>query len=186
MTQLRALSLHFLPYPPAETSLDFLHHQRNVLFSLLSRASNIEELASTWTLSWPESMRLVSWISISPFFSQLTMDASQLGRFIDQLEPLKSPGEANIESSMHAISISIIHKRQVAEAFVPCLPRCLPSSTGSKTVTVSPLYHDGRQQYLYLIAMVPFVRIVFLQVCTFELGHSHSISSRHRVVALSN
>src|ERR1700761_1501142 len=53
------------PSPLADTTLAYLHRQGNALFSLLSCALNIEELASTWTVSWPELMHLVSGILIS-------------------------------------------------------------------------------------------------------------------------
>ncbi|KAN0131536.1 hypothetical protein V8E53_010644 [Lactarius tabidus] len=41
----------------------------NALFSLLLLASNIEGLASSWIVSWPESMHLISRISISHFLA---------------------------------------------------------------------------------------------------------------------
>ncbi|KAH9175943.1 hypothetical protein EDB89DRAFT_239482 [Lactarius sanguifluus] len=51
--------------PLADNTSTRLHHQRDALFSLLSRALNTEEPASTWTTSWLESMRLVSEILVS-------------------------------------------------------------------------------------------------------------------------
>src|SRR6266702_1119432 len=57
-------SISFLS-PPAETTLACLHRHGNALFSLLLGASNIEELASTWTAWWLESTHLVSGILIS-------------------------------------------------------------------------------------------------------------------------
>jgi hypothetical protein len=62
MAQLQTISLNFLSLPPIKTSSPCLHS--NMLFSLLSCASDIEELASTWTVSWPESMHLVLGMSI--------------------------------------------------------------------------------------------------------------------------
>ena len=41
------------------------------------------------------------------FFAQPTMDASQLGRFIERIEVQTSFSQANIETSAHAISISL-------------------------------------------------------------------------------
>ena len=54
MTQLQTLSLHFLSFPPRRNYLS-LPPQPGVtaLFSLLSHASNIEELASTWIEGGP-------------------------------------------------------------------------------------------------------------------------------------
>jgi hypothetical protein len=79
MTQLRSLSLshHFFSFAHALNDVHLPHSQENVLFSLLSRTSNIEEIASTWIILWIESMRpRLGDIKIT--FSQTSMDASHL------------------------------------------------------------------------------------------------------------
>ena len=43
-------------------------------------------------------------------FSQPTMDASQLGRFINRIDNLKLPDGANIQTSEHSISISFTRR----------------------------------------------------------------------------
>ena len=95
----------FFPFPPAETTLACLHRQGNVLFSPLSPASNIEELASAWTISWPKLTHFVSRISILRSLEP-TMDAPQLGRFIDRIEMLSSHRRADVLTSERAISTS--------------------------------------------------------------------------------
>jgi hypothetical protein len=86
MTQLRSLTLHLLSFPRRRSylSLPPPPGERIVLPALTT--SNIEEPASTWTALWLESTHLISGISDITFFSQPTMDASQLGRFIERIE----------------------------------------------------------------------------------------------------
>ena len=107
MTQLRALSLHFLSLPPRRNFLGLPPPpgERVILPALTCLEYRGTSKYLDTFVARIDAPRLMD-IDIT-FFSQPTMDASQLGRFINQLEPLKSPGKANIESSTHDISISI-------------------------------------------------------------------------------
>ncbi len=105
MTQLRKLSLHFLSLPSRRNylSLPPPSGERVVLPVLTC-------LKYRGTTKYLDS--LVARIDAPglgdidiTFFSQPTMDASQLGRFIDRIEIIKPNSRANIRSSKHAISI---------------------------------------------------------------------------------
>ena len=108
MTQLQSLSLHFLSLPPRRKyfSLPPQVGQRVVLPNLTrlkyrGTGKYLDSLAARI-----DSPRLGRIEMI--FFSQPTIDASQVGRFIERIETLTSSllGQADIISSAHAISIS--------------------------------------------------------------------------------
>ena len=106
MTQLRSLTLHLLSFPrrrsffglppqpgersilPALTNLKYRGTSK-YLDSLVARieAPNLEEINIT-------------------FFSQPTMDASELGRFIERIEKQTPISRGEVQTSEHAISIS--------------------------------------------------------------------------------
>jgi hypothetical protein len=107
MTDLRTLSLHFLSFPPRRnfirlpppsgerfllptlTCLKFRGTSK-YLDSFVARvdAPHLEDIDVT-------------------FFSQPTMDTSQLGRFIERMEIRTSLSQADVVTSKHAISISL-------------------------------------------------------------------------------
>ncbi|KAH9011316.1 hypothetical protein EDB84DRAFT_1648837 [Lactarius hengduanensis] len=106
MTNLRTLSLHFLSLPPRQNyfglpplsgdwvalpALTFLKYRgtSKYLDSLMARidAPGLGDIDIT-------------------LFSQPTMDASELGRFIEQTEIQTSLSKAEVQTSRHAISIS--------------------------------------------------------------------------------
>jgi hypothetical protein len=106
MIHLRNLSLHFLSFPPRRTFLSFppQPEERVVL-------PTISYLKYRGTSKYLESFvaRIdaphLETIDIT-FFSQPTMDTSQLGRFIGRIEMQTSLNQADVNSSVHAISIS--------------------------------------------------------------------------------
>ncbi|KAH9066119.1 hypothetical protein EDB83DRAFT_737603 [Lactarius deliciosus] len=106
MTNLRTLSLHFLSLPPRRNYLGLPSHsgERIALPALRS-------LKYRGTSKYLDS--LVAKIDAShlgdidiTFFSQPTMDASQLGRFIERTEVQTSLSQSEVKTSRHAISIS--------------------------------------------------------------------------------
>jgi hypothetical protein len=105
MSQLRTLSLHFLSFPPRRNYLGLPppSGERVVLPALtcLKYRGTSKYLDSF--VARIEAPRLGD-IDIT-FFSQPTMDASQLGQFIDRIEILKSHSRAQIQSSQRSISI---------------------------------------------------------------------------------
>ena len=115
MTQLRSLSLHFLSFPRRRSYVAFppLPGER-IVFPTLTRLKY--RGSSKYLDSFVariDAPRLKG-IDIT-FFSQPTMDASQLGRFIERIEMQTSLIQADIETSAHAISISFTNTR----TFVP-------------------------------------------------------------------
>jgi len=111
MTQLGKLSLHFLSLPPRRHR-DYLGlppppGQRVVFPALtcLKYRGTTKYLDSL--VARIDAPGLVD-VDIT-FFSQPTMDASQLGRFIDRIEILGPNSRANIRISEHAISICFTH-----------------------------------------------------------------------------
>ncbi|KAH9167135.1 hypothetical protein EDB89DRAFT_141467 [Lactarius sanguifluus] len=106
MTQLETLSLHFLSFPP----------RRNYV-GLPTQSGNHVVLPALRCLRYRGTSKylddLVARIDAAPrlgdiditFFNQPTMDASQLGRFIERIEMQTSLNHADIESSAHTISI---------------------------------------------------------------------------------
>ena len=106
MTQLRALSLHFLSLPSRRNyvGLPPQSGERVVLPSLT-------HLKYRGTSKYLDSLvaridaPCLGIIDIT-FFSQPTMDASQLGRFIDRIEMQTLLNQANIQTSVGAVSIA--------------------------------------------------------------------------------
>ena len=106
MTQLRTLSLHFLSLPPRRRylSLPSPSGERIVLPALT-------RLEYRGTSKYLDSFvaridaPCLGDIDIT-FFSQPTMDASQLGRFIERIEMQTFLRRAEVRTSAHAISIS--------------------------------------------------------------------------------
>jgi hypothetical protein len=106
MTQIKSLSLHFLSLPPRRkyVALPLPSGERVVLPALtrLKYRGTCKYLDSF--VARIDAPRLGD-IDIT-FFSQPTMDASQLGRFIERIEMQTSLGRADIQTTAHAISIT--------------------------------------------------------------------------------
>jgi hypothetical protein len=106
MTRLRTLSLHFLSFPPRRNFLRLPPQtgERHVLPSLrcLKYRGSSKYLDSL--VARIDAPRLGD-IDITLFF-QPTMDASQLGRFIERIEMQVMLSQAEVQTSAHAISIS--------------------------------------------------------------------------------
>ena len=110
MTQLRSLSLHFLSRPPRnDFGLPSQSGQRILLPSLaiLKYRGTSKYLDSLVTRIDAPCLGDVD----ITFFSQLIMDASQLGQFIERIEILKSHSQADILISERAISIRFLQPR---------------------------------------------------------------------------
>jgi hypothetical protein len=106
MTQLRSLSLHFLSLPPRRhyLSLPPPPEERVVLPALTSlkyqgTSKYLDSFVGRIDAPRLEDIEII-------LFSQPTMDASQLGRFIERTEMHTSLVQADVETSAHAISIS--------------------------------------------------------------------------------
>ena len=104
-TQLRSLSFHLLSFPPRRSYLIFPPPPgERILLPALTRlkyrgiSRYLDSLAARI-----DAPHLVD-IDIT-FFSQPTMDASQLGRFIERTDMQTSLTQAEVQSSPHAISI---------------------------------------------------------------------------------
>ena len=106
MTQLRTLSLHFLSLPPRRkyVGLPPPSEERAVIPSLTCLKYRGTSKYSDNFVARIDSPRLGD-IDIT-LFSQPTMDASQLGRFIERIEIPMSLGQADVQTSAHAISIT--------------------------------------------------------------------------------
>ncbi|KAI9455576.1 hypothetical protein BJY52DRAFT_1417429 [Lactarius psammicola] len=106
MTQLQTLSLHFLSLPPRRNYLGLPPQsgERVVLPALtcLKYRGTSKYLDSL--VARIDAPRLGD-IDIT-FFNQPTMDASQLGRFIERIEMQTPLNQADVQTSAHAISIS--------------------------------------------------------------------------------
>ena len=105
-SHLRSLSLHFLSFPPRRNyvGLPPPGGHRIVLPALTCfKYRGISKYLDSF-VARIDAPRLRD-IDIT-FFSQPTMDASQLGRFIERIEMQTSLSEADIQASAHAISIS--------------------------------------------------------------------------------
>jgi hypothetical protein len=104
MTQLRSLSLHFITLPPRRNYLALPPQlgERVVLPALASLKYRGTSKYMDNFVARIDAPRLGN-IGIT-FFSQPTMDASQLGRFVERMQT--SPSQAEVEISAHAISIS--------------------------------------------------------------------------------
>ncbi len=107
MTQLQTLSLHFLSFPPRRNYLalppppgDRIVLPALTCFKYRGISKYLDSLVARI-----DAPRLGD-IDIT-FFSQPTLDVSQLGLFIDRIEMQMSPRRAEILSSGGAISISV-------------------------------------------------------------------------------
>ncbi|KAH9007883.1 hypothetical protein EDB83DRAFT_2459924 [Lactarius deliciosus] len=105
MTQLETLSLHFLTLPPRRNYLDFPPQSRERV--VLPALTCLKYRGTSKYLD-----RLVARIDAPhlrdigiTFFNQPTMDASQLGRFIERTEIQSLLSRADIQTSAHDISI---------------------------------------------------------------------------------
>ena len=106
MTQLRSLSLHFLSFPPRRSYLSSLPQpgQRAILPSL-SRLNYQGTSKYLDTLVARIDAPCIGDIDIS-FFYQPTMDAAQLGQFIERIEIQTLLGQADVFTSANIASIS--------------------------------------------------------------------------------
>ncbi|KAH9172642.1 hypothetical protein EDB89DRAFT_2229270 [Lactarius sanguifluus] len=108
-TQLETLSLHFLSLPPRRNylSLPLSSGERIVLpvLTCLKYRGTSKYLDSL--VARIDAPRLRD-IDIT-FFSQPTMDASQLGRFVERIGMQTSLSQAAVQTSAHAISISFFN-----------------------------------------------------------------------------
>jgi hypothetical protein len=105
MTQLRTLSLHFLSLPPRRNyvGLPPPPEERVVLPALTCLEYRGTSKYLDILVARIDAPRL--WDINIAFFSQPTMDTSQLGRFIDRTENWRSPDGANIQTAGNFISI---------------------------------------------------------------------------------
>ncbi len=106
MTQLRSISLHFLSLPPRRNYLRLPPPSggRVVLPALASLKYQGTSKYLDCLVARIDPPRLAD-IDII-FFSQPTIDALQLGRFINRIDILKSPIRANIRASERFVNIS--------------------------------------------------------------------------------
>ena len=105
MSQLETLSLHFLSLPSRRNYLTQPPTgERNVLPALtcLKYRGTSKYLDCLVARIDTPSLRSID----IRFFNQLTIDASELGRFINLIEMQASPNQAEIQTTAHAISIS--------------------------------------------------------------------------------
>ena len=114
-TQLRSISLHFLSFHRRRSYVSFppLAGERIVLPTLIRFKYRGSSKYLDIFVARIDAPRLED-IDIT-FFHQPTMDASQLGRFIDRMEMQTSLVQADVETSVHAISISFIN----TSTFIP-------------------------------------------------------------------
>ena len=107
MTQLETLSLHFVSLPPTRNHLSLPPPpgERVTLPTLRilkyrGTSKYLDNLVAIIDAYHAENMNIT-------FFSQPTMDASELGRFVEQIETTQtSLNQADVQTSPHAISIS--------------------------------------------------------------------------------
>ena len=118
MTRLRSLSLHFRSFPRhlSYVALPPLPGERIVLPTLtcLQYGGSSKYLDIFVARIDAPRLKVIDII----FFSQPTMDASQLGRFIGRIEMQTSLIQADVETSAHAISISFKSSTR-KRAFIP-------------------------------------------------------------------
>ena len=114
--QLRSLSLHFLSLPPRRKYLGLppLPEARVVLLALTCFKYRGTSSYLDSFVARIDAPRL-GVIDIR-FFSQPTMDASQLGRFIERIDMQTNLSQADVQTSAHAISISF---KEMASTSVP-------------------------------------------------------------------
>ena len=119
MTQLEILSLHFFSLPPRRNYVR-LPPQPGELIVLPTLTSLKYRGTSKYLdslVAWIDAPRLGD-IDIT-FFSQPTMDASQLGRFIERIETQASLSEANVRNSADSISISFTNSTNQPTSYTP-------------------------------------------------------------------
>ncbi|KAI9443737.1 hypothetical protein BJY52DRAFT_444063 [Lactarius psammicola] len=106
VTQLETLSLHFLSLPPRRNYLGLPPQsgERVVLPALTGLKYRGTSKYLDSFVARIDAPRLVD--TDITFFSQPTMDALQLGRFIERIEMQTPLSRADIQTSAHAISIS--------------------------------------------------------------------------------
>ena len=109
MTQLETLSLHFLSLPPRRSYLRLPPQsgERIILPSLTHLKYRETSKYLDSLVGWIDAPRLGD-IDVTIFF-QPTMDALQLGRFIERIEMQASLSQAEIQTSARAISLCISH-----------------------------------------------------------------------------
>jgi hypothetical protein len=114
MAQLRSLSLHFASVPPRRSYPDLFPQlgEHIVLPSLTYLKYRGTSKYMDSFVARIDAPRLGN-IDIT-FFGQPTMDASQLGRFIERIEMLALPSHAEVEISAHAISISFTYSNNTS------------------------------------------------------------------------
>ena len=105
-TQLETLSLYFRSFPPRQNhvGLPVLSEGRIVLPAPTCLKCRGTSKYLDCLVARIDTPRLGN-IDIT-FLSQFTMDASQLGRFIERIEMQRSFSQAKIQTSTHDISIS--------------------------------------------------------------------------------
>ena len=104
MTQLRKISLHFISLPPRRNYLRLPPPGERVILPALTCFKY--RGTSKYLDNFVARIDAPSLVDFNiTFFSQPTMDAVQLGRFIDRIGVLQPNSRANIRISKHAISI---------------------------------------------------------------------------------
>ena len=105
MTQLRSLSFHLLSFPRRRSYLNFPPPpEERILLPTLTRlkyrgtSKYLDSLAARIDAPRLEDLDIT-------FFSQPTMDASQLGRFIERTDMQTSLTQAEVQTSAHRISV---------------------------------------------------------------------------------
>ena len=114
MTQLQSLSLHFLSFPPRRNYLSLPPPPENrIILPALTyfKYRGISKYLDTLVarINAPH----LGYLEIT-FFSQPTLDTSQLGRFINRIETWTSPLQADIVPSERAISVTITESGEEA------------------------------------------------------------------------
>jgi hypothetical protein len=104
-SHLRSLSLHFLSFPPRRSYVGLPPPGHRISLSALTHLKyrGISKYLDAFVARIDAP--LLGDIDIT-FFSQPTMDVSQLGQFIERIDMQMSFAEADTQTSTHAISIS--------------------------------------------------------------------------------
>ena len=105
MTHLQTLSLHFISFPPRRSFLRLPQSGEHVVLPALTCLKY--RGTSKYLDSFVDRIDAphLGEIDIT-FFCQPTMDASQLGRFIERIEMQSPLSQAEVETSAHAMSVS--------------------------------------------------------------------------------
>ena len=100
MTQLETLLLHFVSLPPRRPPGERAILPTLRILKYRGTSKYLDNLVARIDAPHVENMNIT-------FFSQPTIDASELGRFVEQIETTQtSLNQGNIQTSPHAISIS--------------------------------------------------------------------------------